>query len=153
MVSTENHQRRGYDLERLLADLFRVFEMDYRPSYRMAHEQVDGALDYKSFTYLVEALWRATCPTGGDLADFKMKVDSKLESTWGVFVSMVEFNEAVLAYFMGTARGTRNNLLLVDGQDVALVCQGHLSLQDALDYKIQAASQEGRWWAPLAARS
>lgn len=53
---------------------------------------------------------------------------------------------------MGMARGTRNNLLLIDGQDIALVCQGHLSLQDALDYKIQAASQEGRWWAPLASR-
>lgn len=87
-VSTENLQRRGYDLERLLADLFRVFEMDYRPSYRNTHEQVDGAFDYKSFTYLVEARWRAAAPDAGDLADVKMKVDGKLESTRGVFVSM-----------------------------------------------------------------
>lgn len=36
--------------------------MDYRPSYRNAHEQVDGAFDYKSFTYLVEARWRAAAP-------------------------------------------------------------------------------------------
>lgn len=82
-----------------------------------------------------------------------MKVDGKLESTRGVFVSMAGFDEAVVAYFMDMARGTRNNLLLIDGQDIALVCQGHLSLQDALDYKFQAASQEGRWWTPLAGRN
>jgi hypothetical protein len=151
--SKESPQRRGYDLERWLADLFAAFELEYRPSYRSPHEQVDGAFDYKSFTYLVEARWRARLPDAGDLADFKMKVDGKLESTRGVFVSMAGFDQAVVDYFMGMARGARNNLLLVDGQDLALVVQGQVALPDALDYKIQAASQEGRWWAPLAARS
>lgn len=76
-------------------------------------------------------------------------MDSKLESTRGVFVSMAGFDVSAVDYFMGMARGARNNLLLIDGQDIALMAQGQLGLQDALDYKIQAASQEGRWWAPL----
>lgn len=151
-ASKDSAQRRGYDLERWLADLFAAFELEYRPSYRSPHEQVDGAFDYKSFTYLVEARWRTATPGAGDLADFKMKVDGKLESTRGVFVSMAGYDQAVVDYFMGAARGGRNNLLLVDGQDLALITQGHVTLQDALDYKIQAASQEGRWWAALAAR-
>jgi hypothetical protein len=150
--STENAQKRGYALERLLADLFAVFEIVYRPPYRVPHEQLDGAFEYKSFTYLVEARWRAVPPTFGDLADFKAKVDSKLESTRGVFLSMAGFDTAIVDHFAGAARGTRNNLLLVNGQDLALIAQGHLSLPDALDHKIQAASQEGRWWAALAAR-
>ncbi len=150
--STENLQRRGYALERLLADLFAVFEIVYRPPYRVPHEQLDGAFEYKSFTYLVEARWRAVPPTFGDLADFKAKVDSKLESTRGVFLSMAGLDTAIVDHFAGAARGTRNNLLLVDGQDLALIAQGHMSLPDALDHKIQAASQEGRWWASLAAR-
>lgn len=150
--STENAQKRGYALERLLADLFAVFEIVYRPPYRVPHEQLDGAFEYKSFTYLVEARWRAVPPTFGDLADFKAKVDSKLESTRGVFLSMAGFDTAIVDHFAGAARGTRNNLLLVNGQDLALIAQGHVSLPDALDHKIQAASQEGRWWAPLAAR-
>ncbi len=150
--STDNPQRRGYALERLLADLFTVCELSYRPSYKIAHEQIDGAFDYRSFTYLVEARWRATTPGFGDLADFKAKVDGKIESTRGLFLSMAGFDEAVVDHFMGTARGTRQNLVLVDGQDLALIVQGTVSLTDALDYKIAAASQEGVWWAPLAAR-
>lgn len=151
-VSKNSPQRRGYDLERLLADLFTAFELEYRPSYRNPHEQVDGAFDYKSFNYLVEARWRATAPGAGDLADFKTKVDGKLESTRGVFVSMAGFDQAVVDYFTRAARGARNNLLLVDGQDLALIVQRNVALPDALDYKIHAASQRGRWWAPLTAR-
>lgn len=112
---------------------------------RAAVGRVDGAFDYRSFTYLMEARWRASPPGAGDLADFKMKVDGKLESTRGVFVSMAGFDVDVVDYFLGAARGGRNNLLLVDGQDVALIVQGNIGLKDALDYKIQAASQEGRW--------
>jgi hypothetical protein len=52
----------------------------------------------------------------------------------------------------GAARGTPQNLVLVDRQDLALVMQGAVSLSDALDYKIATASQEGVWWAPLATR-
>lgn len=151
--STENPQKRGYELERLLADLFAAFELVYRPSYRQAREQIDGAFEYKSFAYLVEARWRVTQPDAGDLADFKMKVDGKLESTRGVFISMAGFNRDTVDYFMRAARGSRNNLLLVDGQDLTLILEGSISLLDALDYKIQAASQEGRWWAPVAFRS
>lgn len=153
VASTDGPRRRGYDLERLLADLFQAYELEYRPSYRNAHEQIDGAFDYKSFTYLVEARWRSSPPGAGDPADFKMKVDSKLEGTRRVFVSMADFDVDVVDYFMGAAPGGRNNLLLVDGQDVTLIVHGHFPLKDALDYKIQAASQENRWWAPLASRA
>jgi len=148
-VSTDSAQARGFALERLLADLFAVSELTYRASYRTAREQFDGAFEYKSFTYLVEARWRAAAPTAGDLATFKSKVDGKLESTRGVFLSMAGFEKEVVDYFTGMARGTRNNLLLVDGADLALVVAGQIPLLDALDHKIAAASQEGRWWAPL----
>ena len=148
-ASTDAVQARGFALERLLADLFAVSELSYRPSYRTDREQFDGAFEYKSFTYLVEARWRAGPPTAGDLATFKSKVDGKLDSTRGVFLSMTGFDTDVVDYFTGMARGTRNNLLLVDGTDLALIVAGQVPLFDALDHKITAASQEGRWWAPL----
>lgn len=152
-TSTESAQARGFALERLLADLFAVSELAYRPSYRTQREQFDGAFEYKSFTYLVEARWRAAAPTAGDLATFKSKVDGKLDSTRGVFLSMVGFDQEVVDYFTGMARGTRNNLLLIDGADLALIVAGQVPLLDALDHKIAAASQEGRWWAPLVGRA
>lgn len=61
--STEDRQRRGYALERLLVDLFTVFELSYRPPYKIAHAQIDAAFDYRSLTYLVEARWRPPCRT------------------------------------------------------------------------------------------
>lgn len=134
-------------------DLFAVFEIAYRTSYRVPHEQLDGAFECRSFTHLVEARWRAATPSLGDLALFKAKVDGKLESTSGLFVSMAGFDADIVDHFAGIARGSGNNLLLVDGQDLAVIVQVRVSLPDALDYKIQAASQEGRWWAPLAARA
>ena len=66
---------------------------------------------------------------------------------------MAGFNPDTVDYFMRAARGSRNNLLLVDGQDLTLILEGNISLLDALDYKIQAASQEGRWWAPGSTRA
>ncbi len=147
--SQESAQRRGYELERLLVDLFAAFDIQYRPPYRLPREQVDGAFDYRSFAYLVEARWRSRPPDFGDLADFKGKVDGKLEGTRGIFLSMAGFDMAVVNHFAGVARGTRNNLLLVDGRDLALILQGQVSLSDALDYKIRRASQEGVWFASL----
>lgn len=145
-------QARGYALERVLADLFQLNEMVYRPSYRVEHEQFDGAFDHRGFHYLVEARWRTASPTFGDLADFKGKVDSKLESTRGVFVSMVGFDEDVVSHFMAGARGTRNNLILFDGQDLVAILEGSIELGEALDYKIGKAAQEAVWWAPLVRR-
>jgi hypothetical protein len=40
----------------------------------------------------------------------------------------------------------------MDGQDISLVLEGHISLVDALDLKIQKAAQEGIIYFPLAQR-
>jgi hypothetical protein len=142
-------QARGYKLERLLADLFRVHDLEYRPSYRADGEQIDGSFHYRGFTYLTEAKWRSTPPTAGDLLGFKAKVDGKIDSTRGVFVSMAGYDEQVLDHVIRTARGSRNNIVLFDGRDVALLFEGGVGLVDALTAKIDAAEQEGRMWRPL----
>ena len=150
--SHESAQARGYALEKVLADLFALEEMTYRPSYRMAHEQVDGAFEHEGFHYLVEARWRSVPPDFGDLADFKGKVDGKLDSTRGLFLSMIGFDNDVVDYFMNAARGSRNNLILFDGRDIMAVLEDVADLRDALKYKVTMASQQAQWWAPLADR-
>jgi hypothetical protein len=54
---------------------FRANDIDYEGSWRIPHEQVDGSLFCRGFTYMVEARWRQHKPTINDLADFKFKVD------------------------------------------------------------------------------
>ncbi|WP_052682146.1 restriction endonuclease [Saccharothrix sp. ST-888] len=139
----QSTQGRGYDFEKLLARLFQVHDLDYRPSYRIDREQIDGSFHFRGFTYLVEARWRSAQPDLGDLLDFKGKVDGKLDSTRGVFISMAGFDPGVLDYFVRNSRGSRNNIIMFTGRDVSQLFEGNIGLVDALTKKVDAAEQEG----------
>lgn len=140
----ESLQRRGYDLEKLLARLFRSYDLDYRPSYRLPREQIDGSFHFRGFTYLVEAKWRSKFPDLGDLLDFKGKIDGKIDSTRGVFISMAGFDPQVLDHFVRNSRGSRNNVIMFTGQDISQLFEGRIGLVDALTKKVDAAEQEGQ---------
>jgi hypothetical protein len=142
-------QQRGYALEVLLGDLFEVYDFEYRRPYRSSHEQVDGSFHFRGFTYLVEAKWQSHPPTFDDLAKFKFNVDGKMDSTRGLFVAMAGFDDNALDHLFKVARGTRNNLVLVDSQDLITIFEGRMSLTDAITAKVDAAEQEGKSWLPL----
>ncbi|MDV6212642.1 hypothetical protein R3Q08_30735 [Rhodococcus erythropolis] len=141
-------QARGYQLEMLLVDLFAANHLDYVGSRRQPHEQVDGSFFFRGFTYLVEARWRNDKPTIGDLADFKFKVDGKLESTRGLFISMAGFDPQILDHFAHNS-GTRNNIIYMTGHDLALIFGGQVGLEDALLKKIDAAESRGEYLTNL----
>jgi hypothetical protein len=139
-------QKRGYGLEDLLAELFQLYDITYRPPYRTQTEQIDGHFQYKGFDYLVEARWRKNQPAESDLSAFKRKVEKKITSTRGLFASIVGFRTEVV---FELAKGTSSNLILVDGSDIILILEGQISLIDALDIKIDKAAQEGIVYFPL----
>lgn len=66
---------------------------------------------------------------------------------------MAGYDENVLDHVIKTARGSRNNIILFDGRDVALMFDGTVGLIDALTAKIDAAEQEGLMWRPLSSLS
>jgi len=146
-TANEDPHARGYDLEGLLRELFAAWEIDYRPPYRTATEQIDGSFRFEGFDYIVEARWRKSPPTYGDLAAFKGKVDGKLSSTRGLFVSMPGFRDETVDRL---AVGTTSNILLMDGLDLAMILEQRFELPDALSTKIKKASQEGVIYFPLA---
>lgn len=145
--ATDDPQSRGYSLEDLLSELFAVHEITYRPPYKTVTEQIDGSFSFKGFDYLVEARWRKGPPTEADLAALKTKVDKKITSTRGLFVSIAGFRPEVVLEF---TRGVTSNMVLMDGVDLSLILEGRVSLTDALDMKIQKAAQEGIILFPLA---
>jgi hypothetical protein len=148
-ISRDDPQSRGYDLEDLLADLFETHEITYRRPYRTPTEQIDGHFEFKGFDYLVEARWRVEPPSETELGAFKTKVDKKLTSTRGLFVSIVGFRTEVVLEF---TKGVSSNIVLMDGSDLSLILEGHVSLIDALDLKVQKAAQEGIIYLQLARR-
>jgi hypothetical protein len=132
-------QQRGLDFEPLLAELFTLHEIEYRKSYRSGAEQIDGAMHYKGFDYLVESKWEKA-PTGvNDLYAFRGKVTGKAESTRGLFIAQVPFRPEVIEQLGVASR----RLILMDGVDLALVFEGQFTLTDVLDAKTAKAAQEG----------
>jgi len=143
---TDNdRQRAGYSLEDLLRELFAMFEIEYRKPYRTSTQQIDGHFKFDGFDYLVEAKWQKDMPTEAEILAFKGKVDSKLESTRGLFISVYGFRDEVARKFDGTG----GNIILMDGQDLMLVLEGFVDLREGLRFKIEKAAQEGKAFVRL----
>jgi hypothetical protein len=134
-------------LEDLLKELFALYEIRYRKSYKAEGEQIDGFFAFGGFDYLVEARWRKEKPSLQDLFAFKGKVDRKIESTRGMIISILGFDDEVVRRLREAGPA---NLILVDGYDLTLILEGRVSLTDGLQAKIERAAQEGNIYYPLA---
>lgn len=145
IAAIHDRQERGYAFEPFLRDLFHAYDLDYRSSYRVGLEQIDGAFRHAGRDFLVEARWRELAPSSNDIFNFAMKVQGKLQGTLGLMITMVPPRPDVLEH---VATRTRS-VLVMDGCDVALILEGQVSLPEALDYKRQRAAQEGVLFASL----
>jgi hypothetical protein len=76
-------QERGYKLEPLLRELFELFDLDPKGSFKVSGEQIDGAFTFDTTDYLLEARWRKEPASGDALDHFSKKVERKLENTLG----------------------------------------------------------------------
>lgn len=144
-VTTINRQQAGYSLEQLLYELFEINEIEYKKPYKAETQQIDGHFNFEGFDYLVEAKWRKDQPTDGEIGGFKRKVDSKLASTRGLFVSIQGFREEVIKAYSVPG----NNIILLDGADLSLILEGYVDLKDALRFKIDRAVQYGEAFISL----
>ncbi len=60
--------------------------------------------------------------------------------TWrGLFVSMVGFRQEVVLEF---TRGASSNIILMDGQDLALILEGHISRSGLKGGRIAAGGHQ-----------
>lgn len=143
--SEGDRQKAGYILENILERLFPLFELEYKKPYKTATQQIDGHFGFEGFNYLVEAKWQKELPSESEIGGFKRKVDTKLESTRGVFISINGFREEVVKSF----EGNKSNILFFDGEDLMHIIEGRVDLQDAIYTKMQKASQEGIAYFPV----
>ncbi len=144
-ATSSNRQGAGYSLEDLLKELFALFEIEYKKSYRTATQQIDGFFQFEGFHYLIEAKWRQDMPTEQEIGGFKQKVDTKLESTRGIFISIQGFRQDVIDQF--SKRG--DNIILMDGLHLIEVLEGRLDLRDVIRAIIESAAQKGIAYTPV----
>lgn len=139
LVGNTDHQQRGLLFEKFLRDLFDAYDLNPRGSFKITGEQIDGAFEFEMTQFLLEARWQKEAMGAGPLDSFSKKVERKLENTLGLFISLNGFSEGGLAAF----RGTRPAIVLMDGQDLAVVLQGLVDFRDLLKRKIRYGSQTG----------
>src|SRR6266404_3100496 len=78
----------GYSLEKLLNQLFQLFELAPHAPFKRHGEQIDGAFVLDREHFLLESKWQKKQPNLGDLRDLDGAVSSSLDNTLGLFVSV-----------------------------------------------------------------
>jgi hypothetical protein len=132
-------QQRGYALERILAELSRLSQLETTEAFRANGEQVDGAVKFDGEHYLIEAKWQERSASNEPVYQFAGKVAGKLYGR-GLFVSVNGFSPEVIRSLV---IGKEIQTLLVDGEDLILVLEAHLTLRDMIDRKVKAAQTRG----------
>ena len=139
-VGSDNTQARGFELERLMYDVFELFDLDPKVSFKNFGEQIDGAFSLDGTEYLFEAKWHKELVNKADLSIFSAKVRTKLENTLGVFLSINGFSpDGVAAHQAG---GT--SILLMDGGDLMAVFEERIDFTSLLLRKKRHAAQTGQ---------
>ena len=145
-LSESNHQRRGYLLEKMLRELFELFDLDPRASFRIVGEQIDGAFTFETTDYLFEGKWEANPIPAADMDALAGKLSRKLDNTLGLFLSINGFTEDGVT----THSDGRRVMILMDGADLMAVLEGRIDLVQLLHRKRREASQTGNIYLKIA---
>lgn len=142
---TLSPQQRGVNFERLLNELFGLFDLEPRASYTLESEQIDGAFTFRTDDYLLEARWWKGPVQPKDLRDFEGKIRRKAANVLGLMISVNGFTEGSRNW---KAEGTP--LILMDGTDLFAVLDDRIELPELLERKRRHAAETGEPWLPLA---
>jgi len=139
LLASDHHQKRGFRLERIIRELFEVFDLDPKASFRITGEQIDGAFTLEGTDFLFEAKWQEELVGASGLDSLAGKLKRKLENTLGLFLSINGFSEdGVKAHASG-----RRLIILMDGSDLMAVLEGRIDLFQLLSRKRRHASRTG----------
>lgn len=141
LLRATDRQAAGYTFEKILNRLFALSGLDPREPFKVVGEQIDGSFELDHEIYLVEAKWEKAASNESPLLIFRGKIEGKSQFTRGVFISLNGItNEADLAI----TKGKQPNFFAVDGYDLSVVMQRHITLVDLFRRKLRKLAEEGR---------
>ncbi|HDV9796891.1 TPA: restriction endonuclease [Escherichia coli] len=141
MKSLPPHPR-SFRFEAWLAELFSIFKLAPRSSFRNTGEQIDGSFRLNDEFYLMEAKWHQKRTSAADLHVFEGKLSTKATWTRGVFISWMGFTPEGL-----TAFGKGKRVICVSGYDLYHSLNHRIPLPDLLDAKTRHAAETGEPYA------
>jgi hypothetical protein len=132
-------RRCRYALEKTLLALAKLSQLEITEPFRAQGEQIDGAVKFDGEHYLLEAKWHDKSASNEPVYQFAVKVEGKLYGR-GIFVSVHGFSEYVIRSLV-TGKAIRT--IFVDGEELVLVLEQHLTFGDLIDRKVKAAQTRG----------
>lgn len=132
-------QTRGSELEAVMTELFDLFELDPKASFRIRGEQIDGAFTLDGTDYLFEAKWEKDPVDRATLDVFSSKIGRKLDNTLGLLLSMSGFIQNAIAKHSDR----RATILLMDGYDLQAVLEQRIDFVEMLRRKRRHAAETG----------
>lgn len=139
LLSSADAQKRGYRLEGLLRELFTLFDLDQKASFKVTGKQIDGAFTFQSTDFLLEAKWQKNLVEAADLDSLAGKLTRKLDNTLGLYLAINGYSEdGVRQHSSG-----RRLMILMDGSDLMAVLEARIDLIQLLLRKRRHASQTG----------
>ncbi len=139
IASYENPQKRGFDVEKLLNELFHLFDLFPKAAFKITGEQIDGSFTFDNSDYLLEAKWQKTQVNAGDLYKFGGKISGKLKNTLGLFISLDGYSPDCTE----TGSTVVKSMILMDGLDLMMVLDGRITLNEMIFIKRRHASDTG----------
>lgn len=137
---SDTPQARGFAFEKYLNNLFEVYGLEPRGSFKIIGEQIDGSFLLHNEVYLLEAKWTNKKIDKGDLVIFNEKVSSKSGFTRGLFISFSGFSDEALATF---SNGRTVNIVLMTVQELVVSLSRNLEFTKVLSAKVRALAEEG----------
>jgi len=136
LATCKDLQKRGFELEKFLYDLFLLYELEPKGSFKNYGEQIDGAFTFQGTDFLLEAKWKRQVDRS-ELASFCYKVETKFKTAVGLLVTIDGVtSEAVSPDF--------KSIIIMDGLDLTTILDGRVTLTDLLFRKRRKAIETGR---------
>ncbi len=136
----------GLSLERVLNELFALYDLEPNEPFRIVGEQIDGSFLLDSEVYLLEAKWTAGPIGESDLLVFRGKVEGKSSFTRGLFISINGFSRPAM---QAITTGKQPTFVMMDGADLYRVLEGHLRLDGLLRRKVRRLAERGEPFVPV----
>jgi len=145
-ISALAPQPRGFAFEKFLNELFDVYALAPRGSFRLKGEQIDGSFQHDGHTYLLEAKWQNDRVARAELALLNETVTSKATWSRGLLVSYSGFSADGIAAFES---GRPTALIAMDGLDLYEVLDRGFALPDVLRAKARRAAETNKCFVPV----
>jgi hypothetical protein len=142
-----DRNKAGFDLEKLVHNLFDLFALKPRQSYRVIGEQIDGSFELDGNVYLLESKAEKDALPEADLLVFKGKIEGKSTFTRGVFIALNDISSPARD---AITRGKAPSFFVMNGHDLLMILSEAVTLTDFLRHRIRLLGDKGRVCVPFA---